>query len=69
MNNINIHVTYPTPAAGAVGSKVKVSATYTWTYPLLSDIAGSLGMSLPGVTMTPSGTARLEQTVSPATGC
>jgi hypothetical protein len=46
-----------------------VGASYTWNFPLVSEMASAFGFSVPAITMTPSGTARLEKSVSPTTGC
>jgi hypothetical protein len=54
--------------SGNVGDAVQVKASYPW-FPVLGELAGAIGFSVPTITMTPSGTARLEQSVSPTTGC
>jgi hypothetical protein len=54
---------------GNAGDAVRVSATLDWEYPILSEMAGVFGVSLPTIHMTPQGTARLEQSVPGATAC
>ena len=54
---------------GDAGDAVKVSGSYTWDFPILREIFGAFGASPISIDMTPSGTARLERSVSGATAC
>jgi hypothetical protein len=54
---------------GSVGSGVRVSASFTWEFPILREMFGAFGIGPLSVDLTPSGTARLERTVTGATSC
>ncbi len=67
MSGVTVQVSYPN--GSAVGDPVKVSADFTWNFPIASKLADAFGVGPLSVDMTPSGTARLEQSVPGATGC
>jgi len=54
---------------GEPGDGVRVKASFTWDFPLMSEIFGAFGGGALSVDMTPSGTARLERSVTGATPC
>jgi len=67
INNLTVDVSYP--SGGSVGKPVKVSADFTWDFPIASELANVFGVGSLSVDMTPSGTARLEQSVDDTAGC
>lgn len=55
---------------GNVGDAVRVSATFTYDFAIVGPVlSGLFGGGVGGVEMTPSGTARLERSVSGAVAC
>ena len=54
---------------GNAGDAVRVSGMFTWDFPILSEMFDAIGIGPLSIDMTPSGTARLEQTVGGATPC
>lgn len=54
---------------GDPGDGVRVGASFTWDFPILREMFGAFGLPPLSIDMTPSGTARLERSVSGAAGC
>lgn len=54
---------------GNAGDAVRVAGEFTWEFPILSEMFDAIGIGSLSIDMTPSGTARLEQTVGGATAC
>ncbi len=54
---------------GEPGEDVRVSATFTWEFPIMAEIMSTFGVAPLSIDMTPWGTARLERSVSGAVGC
>ena len=54
---------------GEPGDGVRVQATFTWDFPILGEIFAAFGTGAPAIEMTPSGTARLERSVTGAVPC
>ena len=52
---------------GDKGDAAKVSARYTWNFPILSELARSFGLGPLAIDISPSATSRLEQGVSGTT--
>ncbi len=54
---------------GDVGDAVHVKGTFEWKFPIVGELGSALGMTSLTVPMEPSGTARLEHSVTDTTGC
>jgi membrane-associated phospholipid phosphatase len=54
---------------GNAGDTVRVQANFEWEFPIFSEIFQAFGGGPLTITMDPSATARLEQTVNGATAC
>ena len=67
IDDVSVDVSYPD--GGDVGERVEVAADFTWEFPIFRELGGVFGVGPLSVDLTPSGAARLEKTVNPATGC
>jgi hypothetical protein len=56
-------------SVGDAGDGVRVSATLTYEFPIMREIMGAFGVNPASIDMTPSGTARLEQSVTGGPVC
>ncbi len=55
---------------GEVGDSIVVKADFTYNFTAaFGEVLGAIGVSVPGIPMTPSATKRLETSASPAPPC
>ena len=54
---------------GDPGDGVRVSASFTWDFPIMKEIFSAFGVPSLSIEMTPWGTARLERSVTGAIAC
>ena len=56
-------------SVGDPGDGVRVAGSFTWDFPIMKEIFSVFGVAPLSIDMTPSGTARLERSVTGAVAC
>lgn len=56
-------------SVGDAGDSVRVKSSFIWEFPIMTEMLGAFGVPALTIDMTPSGSARLERSVTGAVAC